>query len=225
MIYNISLQEYPGEVCLIFYQGTCNLKCGFCFNKLDGKELTFNYVVESIKECREFITSVCLTGGEPFMIKDFSKICKYINDSGLKLKVNTNGCYDYNDIEKNNLSFKIDYLNIGIKEESSYDKIKNLLMWAKGRVDFTIVYHKWLNINTDLLIKNYYDFIGEKIYPDNIIFTQLKVGECNDDLINNYVPPNEEELVDIANVFISLCNDNVIVETREYGKKILGVDC
>ena len=82
MEYDISLSEYPNEICLALYHSLCPLCCGWCFNKNRLKNSTVNYskAKKIIDNNYEFISSVCLTGGEPLLIKDFYKISKYIKN-------------------------------------------------------------------------------------------------------------------------------------------------
>jgi MoaA/NifB/PqqE/SkfB family radical SAM enzyme len=69
----------------------CNLNCSFCFNKNNGDP--------SLSQIKKIIDNVCLsgvnairlTGGEPFLRKDLTKIVSYAKEKGLYVIVNTNG--------------------------------------------------------------------------------------------------------------------------------------
>jgi MoaA/NifB/PqqE/SkfB family radical SAM enzyme len=82
---------------IFFINSICNLKCEHCFywqhlNKRD--DLSFDEIVALSRELDEF-ENLNLSGGEPFMRKEFAEIClEFIERNGVKqIYVPTNGYY------------------------------------------------------------------------------------------------------------------------------------
>ena len=226
--FNISLSEYSGEVCLVLYHSPCNLNCNWCFNKHNLKNtiLSYDNAVKNIMDNREFITSVCLTGGEPLLSSDFYRICEYVCDEGLKLKVNTSGTV------KPREHFTADYVNISFKgcfkdyqrygyTETLKDLQDTLNIYTSkdffSKVEWSIVYHKLLiDLNTT------YDLmLSLNCVPDYFTLSQLQVGECYDSFINDLTPPTREELIQKSKIFKDIPLEHLLIETKEYGREII----
>lgn len=226
--FNISLSEYSGEVCLVLYHSPCNLHCNWCFNRrnLTHTLLEYDSSIRNIKDNREFITSVCLTGGEPLLSPDFYRICEYVKDDGLKLKVNTSGTIQ--PIEE----FHSDYMNISFKGDyndyirygynNSEKELENSLNTytcngLSDKVEWSIVYHKLI-----IDLNRTYKFMeGLNCKPNYMTLTQLQVGECNDTIINDFTPPHRDELIAKAKKFKNIPQEHLLIETKEYGREII----
>ncbi len=71
----------------------CNLLCSFCYNspkdrhELDGEQ--WLATLDKLKGAGTF--TVTLTGGEPFVHRDFFRICQGVRERGMVLKTYTNG--------------------------------------------------------------------------------------------------------------------------------------
>lgn len=70
--------------------GKCNLGCDFCYQLLDGEELSHERI-NSIVNGNPASGVVNLGGGEPFMHKDIINIIHGIAADGKKVHVSTNG--------------------------------------------------------------------------------------------------------------------------------------
>lgn len=226
--FNISLSEYSGEVCLVLYHSPCNLRCNWCFNKrnLTHTILDYETAIRNIKDNREFITSVCLTGGEPLLSKDFYRICEYVKDDGLKLKVNTSGTIfpqEYFNADYINISFKggfNDYLRYGYTKTKE-DLLNSLDIYTSkefsDKIEWSIVYHKLiidLNITYELMMD-----LNHK--PNFFTLSQLQVGECYDEIINDFTPPTRNELIIKTSKFKKIPQEHLLIETKEYGREII----
>ena len=79
---DISLGEYPGEISLIIYTGSCVCTCPWCFNAslLNQKPLSYKQMKDAIDEHMGFITSVVFTGGEPLLNPFLIKTIKYAKE-------------------------------------------------------------------------------------------------------------------------------------------------
>lgn len=237
--WDISLQEYPNEICLVLYHDKCNLNCDWCFNssRLFDNELSFSQAKKAIDETKDFITAVCLSGGEPSLSPYYMKIIKYCNDLGLKVKVNTNSV-EYNPYYYGK-SNRIDYLNISFKPKYIYDSIKNNndiilsnimknTFFALDFVEWSFVYHKWIqDIDTILLYMNRIIKAGDPkqwfsdYRPDILTINQLNVGECLNTQFNDYKPPTRDELIEFSKQFEHIPRRKIIIETKEFGRETI----
>lgn len=95
---NLSIPEVPSPPFLIlFINSTCNMKCEHCFywQQLNQKDdLSFEEIV-ALSEDLGRIENLNLSGGEPFLRKEFSAICRqFIRHNRVReIYVPTNGYY------------------------------------------------------------------------------------------------------------------------------------
>ena len=118
---DISLDEFPGYTSLVIYSGGCNYHCPYCFNPdLRKKEpISFKLVKKACEEHIDFIDAVVLTGGEPYLNPQLSKIIRYVKSKGLKIKINTNG---FTPLKNDNFPIiidHVDYLHISLKDANT----------------------------------------------------------------------------------------------------------
>lgn len=96
-----TLIDFPGRVaCTVFTVG-CNFRCPFCHNKdlvtlKNFKESRLQPISEQsffefLEKRKKILDGVCITGGEPTIQPDLPPFCQRIKDSGLEVKVDTNG--------------------------------------------------------------------------------------------------------------------------------------
>lgn len=227
--YNISLSEYAGEVCLILYHSPCSLHCNWCFNKnnLKNSLLQFDESKKIIIENRDYITSVCLSGGEPLLSRDFNNICEYIKDENLKLKINTSGV-----IQPSFDTFKIDYVNLSLKgtysdycrygyQKSEEDLINNISILSNQdffkEVEWSVVYHPLIiDLNNTL---RFISSFNER--PNHFTLNQLQVGDCYDKFINDFTQPTRSQLKNKIKIFEEIPKNHLIIETKEFGREII----
>lgn len=231
--YNISTSEYPGEVCLCLFHNSCNLKCPWCFNYNSVNEpLTFKIVKKSIKENLDYISAVSLSGGEPLTIKHFKKIAKYIRDSGLKLKINTNGLIP--------VKAKVDYLNISIKGclndykmcgyPNFISPLENIFLNTalnRGYTEWSIVYHKDL-VDTNKLSSWLCNTINNNCFksfckPDLLSLIQFQNDNCLNDNLKQYTPPTNFDLRNEVLKFKNIPLKHLEIETKEFGREKLKI--
>jgi len=93
-----SLLDYPGKICAILFACGCNFTCPFCHNP----QLVRNWnkstavfddkkVYAFLKDRRDFIEGVVISGGEPTLQEDLAAVCRRIKALGFAVKVDTNG--------------------------------------------------------------------------------------------------------------------------------------
>ena len=88
--------DYPGKIaCTIFTFG-CNFHCSYCHNPElivdDGRpEIKEGEILEFLKNRKDFLDGVCITGGEPSLNKDLPEFISKIKKLGFFVKLDTNG--------------------------------------------------------------------------------------------------------------------------------------
>jgi len=95
-----TLVNYPKQVASIIFLSDCNFHCPYCYNKSlvypDRKQqpISKSYVIEQLVDRKNFITGVCISGGEPTLYHfDLIKLIEDIKAScpDLLIKLDTNG--------------------------------------------------------------------------------------------------------------------------------------
>lgn len=235
---DISLEEFPGETSLVLYNQRCDNFCPFCFKKklIGGQNLTWKQIKDAIDEHIDFITGVVFSGGEPLLIQQLFKAVRYCKDRGLKVKINTSG------IPNNhhpNIWYHIDYINYSLKPGIGYiyQPKKTTPLRSGNFIKFSsILEYSFVYSPTILPEKKIKDFskkMNERILSDKNklfpnwyqpeIFTisQIQTGNCLNSTYNNCKVPNEDECIQIAQLFKNIPIKKLVVETREHGRKIL----
>ena len=69
--------------------GYCNLGCEFCYQNLDGSELSEEEILKILDKNPNF-ADIEIGGGEPFLHKDIISIIKSMREKGKKLHISTN---------------------------------------------------------------------------------------------------------------------------------------
>jgi pyruvate formate lyase activating enzyme len=94
-----SLIEYPGRISAVVFLGGCNLRCQFCYvphlvlpEEIEKqKEIPQSKVFSFLKERRNFLEAVAVSGGEPTLNKDLPDFIKKIKKLGYLIELETNG--------------------------------------------------------------------------------------------------------------------------------------
>ncbi len=94
-----SLIEYPDKISAIIFLGGCNLRCVFCYvphlvlpaEIEKQKEIPQKEIFSFLKERRNFLEAVALTGGEPTINEDLPDFIKKIKKLGYLVELETNG--------------------------------------------------------------------------------------------------------------------------------------
>lgn len=121
-----SAVDYPGNLACTIFLPACNFRCPFCYNKdlvLDPDKLetvNLDELFALLVKRKGLIDGVVITGGEPCLQKDLPEFIKKIKGLGLKVKLDTNGCFP--EMLKLVLPY-IDYVAMDIKgSKENYDK-------------------------------------------------------------------------------------------------------
>jgi len=95
----LTVLDFPGKLACTVFTAGCNLRCPFCHNarlvthpeeedRLDEQE-----VLTYIYSRKTMLDGVCITGGEPLLQKDIFGFIEKIKETGLLVKLDTNGCF------------------------------------------------------------------------------------------------------------------------------------
>ncbi len=91
-----SLNEWPGMVVAVIWTAGCNFRCPFCQNRelvLTPEKLTrFDQakILADLKERRDWLDAVIITGGEPTLQKDLAGFLQSCRQIGLLTMLETN---------------------------------------------------------------------------------------------------------------------------------------
>lgn len=94
-----TLLDFPGKVACTVFTGGCNFRCPFCHNASLVISPDFSDIIPEdeffsfLNKRRGILDGVCITGGEPLLQKDIEDFMKKIKDTGLSVKLDTNGSY------------------------------------------------------------------------------------------------------------------------------------
>lgn len=95
----MTLIDFPGKIaCTVFLAG-CNYRCPFCYNPpLVLPEVMKNHLTipekdffQFLKERKEHLEGVCISGGEPTIQEKLIPFCRKIKKMGYYVKLDTNG--------------------------------------------------------------------------------------------------------------------------------------
>ncbi|MDP2587808.1 MAG: anaerobic ribonucleoside-triphosphate reductase activating protein [bacterium] len=92
----LSLVDYPGKVCSVVFTQGCMFRCRFCHNPdlVLGRvknTLSPESVLDYVREHRNILDGVCVTGGEPTLHRDLEDFLRAIKELGLLVKLDSNG--------------------------------------------------------------------------------------------------------------------------------------
>lgn len=108
----------------------CNLRCKWCDTKYafeEGTELSLDAI---FKKVEEFNTKrVCITGGEPLLYKEITKLISMFIDSGYFVQVQTNGSKTIQEMpceENLTISMDIKCPSSGMQDKMDFSNIELL---------------------------------------------------------------------------------------------------
>lgn len=90
-----SLIDYPGNIAAVIFTQGCNFRCGFCHNPdlipLKGEYIDENEIFDYLKEKKNILDGVVITGGEPTIQVDLKQFILKLKKLGFLVKLDTNG--------------------------------------------------------------------------------------------------------------------------------------
>ena len=94
-----TLLDFPGKVACTVFTAGCNFRCPFCHNASlvtrpgDVDEISEESFFSYINKRKGILDGVCITGGEPLMSHGIEDFIRRIKQTGLLVKLDTNGAY------------------------------------------------------------------------------------------------------------------------------------
>jgi pyruvate formate lyase activating enzyme len=90
-----SFLDYPGQIASVLFVPHCNMNCYYCHNKHllnnEVQDITKEEIFGFLKNRREFIDAVVISGGEPTIYSDLKQFISEIKDMGFLVKLDSNG--------------------------------------------------------------------------------------------------------------------------------------
>lgn len=93
----LTLLDYPGKIACTIFTGSCNFRCPFCHNAtlvLNPKAqplISEEEILTCLKERRDRLEGVAITGGEPTLYPDLPDFIRKIKELGYPVKLDSNG--------------------------------------------------------------------------------------------------------------------------------------
>ena len=116
----LSLVDFDDNLTTTLFMAGCPFRCPFCHNgdlvlRPDSvTPIPFEEILDYLKKRQGVLDAVCISGGEPTLMKDLKQKCKAIKELGYLIKLDTNGVNP--DIVKDLIAEKlIDYVAMDIK--------------------------------------------------------------------------------------------------------------
>lgn len=213
-----SFVDYPGKIaCTIFTIG-CNYNCWYCHNShlLSSKDkVDENKVLEFLKERKNWLDGVVISGGEPTLQKDLESFIKKVKEIGYQVKLDTNGS-NFEILKKLVDNKLIDYVAMDIKAPfDKYSKIvlvdadiENIKRSIKFLMDGQVDYEFRTTFSPDLTVDDIESICKEIKGAKNYSIQKYRVVEYNK---VNMKPKSHEEHVkarEVAEKYIQ----NVLVK-------------
>ncbi len=95
----MTVLDFPGKIACTVFTAGCNLRCPFCHNARlvthpeAEDRIDENEVLTYINKRAGMLDGVCITGGEPLLQPDIADFLAKVKQSGMLIKVDTNGCF------------------------------------------------------------------------------------------------------------------------------------
>ncbi|MBQ8575753.1 MAG: anaerobic ribonucleoside-triphosphate reductase activating protein [Clostridia bacterium] len=112
--------DFPGKIACTVFTGGCNFRCPFCHNATlvtdidDNAVFSEEEILSYLYKRKGILDGVCITGGEPLLQKDIAEFIEKVKETGMLVKVDTNGSYPekLKELVQNGL---VDYVAMDIK--------------------------------------------------------------------------------------------------------------
>jgi pyruvate formate lyase activating enzyme len=124
----VSMVDWEGKLASVVFIKGCNYRCPYCHNpeliRPEGVgHMAWEQVTEQLEAKVGWIDGVVITGGEPTISPDLTTIIERVKETGLSVKLDTNGSHP--EVVRELLSKKcLDYVAVDIKGAfDDYDRI------------------------------------------------------------------------------------------------------
>ncbi len=133
----------------------CNLRCTWCDTKYayeEGKEMTLEEIVTRVRDFKA--NYVCLTGGEPLLQKDITKLIQELSDEGYQVSLETNGSISIEELpclDSLMISLDIKCPSSGMHEKMEFSNLE--LLSPNDQLKFIIEDEKDYGYAKDIITK------------------------------------------------------------------------
>lgn len=193
-----TLIDYPNKVAALIYTSGCNFRCPFCHNSelvLPEKIRTMQLIPENdvlyfLHERGNFLDALSITGGEPTLHDDLPRFIKRVKQTGLLVKLDTNGSRPEVLVELFG-SHLLDYVAMDVKGPARrYSEL------AGTHVDLDAIRR-----SIELIMKNAPDYefrttVAPTITPEDIEDTIELIQGAKRYFLQAFVVPQGKDLVD-----------------------------
>lgn len=189
-----SLLDYPGKISSIIFTQGCNFNCVYCHNKelIRPKEhnniITPEQILAFLKERKDKLDAVVITGGEPTLQPDLIDFMKKIKKLGLLIKLDTNG-YKPEVIQKAIEAKVVDYIAMDVKAPlDKYWLVTNVVVHP-GKIEESISIIKNSGIRHEFrttVLKSLLSNSDLKQIKNLVGSSQLFIQKCNYPEQTNY---------------------------------------
>lgn len=124
-----SFVDYPGKIAMVIFAPGCNFNCWYCHNekliKPHKTGVLYNpaAILKDIERKKDFLDAVVISGGEPTLQSKLIEFTKSIKETGLLVKLDTNGSNPEKIKELLNENL-LDYIAMDIK--APFDKYNDI---------------------------------------------------------------------------------------------------
>jgi pyruvate formate lyase activating enzyme len=124
---DLSLVDWDGRVSSVIFLPRCNLRCPYCYNStlvlhpVELPTVPFKEIEDYLKQHRNWIEGVVITGGEPTVHEDLLNLCSKIKGMGFLVKLDTNGT-NPNVVKRLIEKGMVDYVALDVKAPLKEEK-------------------------------------------------------------------------------------------------------
>jgi len=209
-----SFVDWDGKICSVVFTPGCNFRCPFCFNhELVLKSETLEDVSEQaildfLEKNRDFIDGICITGGEPTILRELPDFCKRVKETDFLVKLDTNGTNPkvLKELIDNKL---VDYVAMDLKGQwMDYQKFVNVATDAEKikenaqlLMNSGIDYEFRTTIVPSLHTKNVFEKIVSQVKgAKKYCLQKFQPGHCLDSAFDKEKKQSDEEMEEFAGI-------------------------
>lgn len=215
----MTMLDYPGYVACTVFTAGCNFRCPFCHNaplvtSVDNSELhSEEEIISYLNKRKGVLDGICISGGEPLMHDELFSFIKKVKDTGVLVKLDTNGSYPDKLLELINNGM-LDYVAMDIKNSPSkyaltagidnlcFENIqKSVEILKDGRVPYEFRTTVVKDFHT---VEDFYE-IGKLISGADKYYLQQYI-DSDRNICSGFLPLTKEEM------------ENVLESVRQYVK-------
>ena len=204
----LTLLDYPGKTAATVFTGGCNFRCPFCHNG----ELVLSpdtvpvfdedEVISTLSRRKGFLDGVCVTGGEPLAWNTLGEFIKKIKDTGLLVKLDTNGSFPsrLDALLKENL---LDYVAMDVKSSAKeYSKAVGLPAFDTAPICESVEIIKGAQIDKEFRTTVVSELHSDTVMEDISLWLKgdvpyfLQAYRLSDGVIDkSLTPPSKQDLL------------------------------